>query len=426
MHLTVEHRKVLRGFEFHSLAMDTLHKILEETYKEEHYRVIAEMLVSKLLTKGIIVTEDSRQELIDLLKSQGINEKSIQKWWPLDQDTDLEMTEEDIDRVNSEFSALEENIPAVMESLIDDMSLKILKTLEETWSAETYREELARQEFEQRLQERWGPGIDKLKLFLAIAREFGANLNRTFRNEPHERISALVEVLTRLHARGCQVTEEILCLMSAGLADGAMARWRTLHEIAVVAFFLKEHGEEVAQRYIDHQIVESYGAACDYEACCTRLGYEPMSEAEFAEIRQAYDSVLEKYGPSFKKRYGWATGALASKDPSFKEIERRAGIDHLRGHYRMASHSVHANPKGVFFKIGLVDESACLLAGPSDMGLTDPGHGAAISLLQITTELGLMKPNLDTLVVLRILQRLSDTLGEALGEAQQDLESGSG
>jgi hypothetical protein len=404
-------------------AMNTLHNILEELLTEEPYRVFAEMLINKMASKGVILSEEAHQELLRLLKSQDFDEKSLEEWLPLEPDIEIEITEEDIDEINKKLSTLEEKIPVLMQSLIDDMSSKILNSLEESWPAQLHTEDKVRREFEERLQERWGLGIEKLRMFLTIAREFGSALNSTFRNAADQNIKALVEVLTRLHARGCQVTEEILCLMSAGYADGAMARWRTLHEIAVVAFFLKEHGEEVAQRYIDHETIESYRAACDYKDCCIRLGYEPMSESEFNEIKHAYDLALEIYGPSFSKQYGWAASVFADKDPSFKDIERKAGIGHLRGHYRLASHNIHANPKGVFFKIGLTDESACLLAGPSDMGLADPGQAAAISLLQITTELGLVKPNLDSLVVLRVLQRLSNEVEEALAKAHQNMES---
>ncbi|WP_217430933.1 DUF5677 domain-containing protein [Sphingomonas bacterium] len=56
----------------------------------------------------------------------------------------------------------------------------------------------------------------------------------------------LNDTMLHLHARACQVVFEIITLMENGLADGAMARWRTLHEITVVATILAEHGEELA------------------------------------------------------------------------------------------------------------------------------------------------------------------------------------
>jgi hypothetical protein len=201
-----------------------------------------------------------------------------------------------------------------------------------------------------------------------------------------------------------------------------MARWRTLHEIAVVAFFIKEHGEDLARRYADHQAVESFRAAKDYRACAEQLGYELMTQLEFDEIRRAHDAVVCRYGDPFKKQYGWAADALRSGQPSLRDIERAAGLSHLRAHYRLASHNVHANPKGVFFELGLLEEADVLLAGPSNAGLTDPGHGAAISLLHVSVAQGLIRPSLDSLVGLRILCKLTDEVGEAFGAVHQQLE----
>ena len=54
-----------------------------------------------------------------------------------------------------------------------------------------------------------------------------------------------VRVLLIRLVRACQVTDEIICLLENGFADGAMARWRTLHEIAVVAVVISQHGENL-------------------------------------------------------------------------------------------------------------------------------------------------------------------------------------
>jgi len=76
----------------------------------------------------------------------------------------------------------------------------------------------------------------------------------------------------------------------------------------------------------------------------------------------------------------------------------------------MASHNVHANPKGVFFKLGMLAESQVLLAGPSNAGLADPGHGAALSLSRVTAALvGLQQPpTLDNNVALLMMVQLGD------------------
>ena len=131
---------------------------------------------------------------------------------------------------------------------------------------------------------------------------------------------------------------------------------------------------------------------------------------------------MQQYGPPFWDPYGWAADALAPKQPTLRNIEESVGLDHLRAHYRMASANVHPNPKGVFFKLGLIGETDILLAGPSNAGLADPGHGAAISLMHVSAALGTIQPTADSLVGLQILARLVDEIGKAFLEAHKQLE----
>ena len=87
----------------------------------------------------------------------------------------------------------------------------------------------------------------------------------------------------------------------------------------------------------------------------------------------------------------------------------------------MASHGVHANPKGVFNQLGVLSDEV-LLAGPSNIGMADPGHNSAISLCQATAFLLTRLPTFESLVTLKIMERLTDEIGEALIEVHAALE----
>ena len=282
-----------------------------------------------------------------------------------------------------------------------------------------------RRSFESNLARAWRKPLDLLEMLLAIALEAGDEFNHEFRAAASEEQNYVFEVLTRLHARACQITSEILALLRSGYADGAHARWRSLHEIAVIGFFIKSSGNEVAERYLLHDAIESYKAARQYQEHCTRLGYESLSEEEFNEIESTYQHLISRFGPSYKGDYGWAAPVIGNDRPTFRDIEKKVELDHLRPSYRLASHNVHANPKGVFFKLGLYPGSQdILLAGPSNTGLADPGHGTAISLGQITVALLTTKPNIDRLVICDTLMRLEQEIGEELLETQKSLEEG--
>jgi len=89
-----------------------------------------------------------------------------------------------------------------------------------------------------------------------------------------------------------------------------------LHEVAVVASFVAAHGEDLAERYVLHQAVESNRAAHDYKACQQRLGYEPLAEKEVEAVQRSYDAVIAKLGKDFGKGdYGWAAQHLGIVKP---------------------------------------------------------------------------------------------------------------
>jgi len=201
-----------------------------------------------------------------------------------------------------------------------------------------------------------------------------------------------------------------------------MARWRTLYELSAVSLLMQRHGDDLAERYVAHQVVESLRAARLHRRHQERLGRALIEEQKVAELKRQYDLLEKKYGKEFTNSYGWASKHLEIGDPKLAQIIEAAGIDHLQPYYKLASHNVHANPKGIFFKLGMIGERKTLLAGPSNAGLTDPGHGAAISLVQVSTTLITLNPTLDRLLALKIMDALLDKIGNAFLSAHEQLE----
>jgi hypothetical protein len=403
--------------------MQILHKTLEEALGKLPEEIFAQLLARKLKAEGVKLSRREQRQLQAHILGGESNTLALRRWrWWEQQRITLEFTAEEIQEIERRFTReVADRVPQLLETLTAELATNVLVVLKRRWRGELRGQHREYAGFQRRLYRRWGEPLGLLRMLLTISREYGASVNQELRGSSVTDSPHLVEVLTRLHARACQIVDEIPVLLSAGFADGAMARWRTLHEIAVIALFVGEHGEQVAERYVQHQHVESRRAAHDYVACQERLGYEPLEPSELSDVEHAYKAVVARFGGAFTTQYGWAAQQFGIKKPSFSDIERAAGVDHLRAHYRMASHNVHANPKGVFFKLGLLEEADLLLAGPSNAGLADPGHSAAISLVQTSTPLGLLHPTLDNIVALRIMLELERESGQAFGAAHQQL-----
>lgn len=316
------------------------------------------------------------------------------------------------------------NVWDFLPDIINEITPPFYKILKNNISSLIRYRKRVRKHFEKRHMRKWRRPLELLEMLLEISLESGGSFNNAFRQEASDNQNYVFEVLTRSHARSCQICSEILALLRSGHADGAIARWRSLHEISVVCSFIKEHGNEVAERYILHDHIESHKAAIQYNEFSAALGYEPIPDEEIVDLKNIQDSLCSRFGKTYKNQYGWAATVLPQDNPNFRDIEEAVKLDHLRPFYKMASHNVHANPKGVFFRLGLYPTSKnILLAGPSNAGLADPIQNTAISLSQISTCLLTLEPNIDMLVTCNIFLQLEREIGALAVEIQQELES---
>lgn len=316
---------------------------------------------------------------------------------------------------------LERGLARSTEAIIDRMSKSLVSSLKRN-SSLPLEEERINAGFEERLRRTWRKPFRLLGMINGLAREVGAQLLERVRQAPDPKNRNMAKVLVELHVRACQVAAEVRALLRSGFADGAMARWRTLHEIVVVGVFILERGEEVAERYLAHESVEAHKAAKQYQKHYRRLRYDRISRKELRALARGYAEALRRYGKEFGNSNGWAAAALRVPRPNFDQIESAANLAHWRPFYRMASHNVHANVKGLTFRLGIMNWRRGPTAGASNYGLADPGQNTAISLAQITGAMATLAPSLDALVGLKAMDHLAREAGAAFVEVQRHIE----
>ena len=319
---------------------------------------------------------------------------------------------------------LVKRLTEITPTIIESAATTFLNPIKKYAKVGLRRKRRERQGFERRLAKHWAKPLHLLELTVEIAQEVAQGVGHQVAVGQVKVDEHTFRALWAIHARACQMSRAILALLRSGFADDAHARWRSLHELAVVGIFIGEHGEVVAERYLLHEAVQQRKLAQAYKEHEDRAGLQPLTQAEIELLDEQCEKLVARFGKSFNEDYGWAACAPGIKRPSLVEIERAVQLDHIRPYYRMASNNVHANAHGTFYKLGgFSPDLDILLAGPSNMGLADPGHGAAWSLTQNTAALVNTAPTLDSLTELTVLELLQEETGAAFLQAQKDAET---
>ena len=307
--------------------------------------------------------------------------------------------------------------------MTDEEAKKILERWKELAPVMMADRECERMEFESELLNRWKKPLELLDILLGVSAELGETFDRQFRDAAAASNDRVFIVLKFIHGRLCKVAGEIRLLLRLGYADGAMARWRTAYELAAIAFFVKKHGQDVAERYIAYQGIEAWKIVENYLKS-RGPDEDEFSEEDLQEAVKKRDRLCDIYGKEFAKPYGWAAKALKRKDVSFRDIEKESGISHLRPYYKTASHHVHAGVQGDRFSLGNPEGESreFLVAGPSIYGLADSGQDLAISVYQTCTCLLATRPTSEYLAVHDAMHLLLDETKDAFIEVHRDLE----
>jgi hypothetical protein len=277
--------------------------------------------------------------------------------------------------------------------------------------------------FERRNYRRWKKSLDLLEMLWIIAEEVGGILNESERPAAVLANDYQFEALVSLHARSLLVSREILCLLYGGFPDGALSRWRSLHELAVTAAFLDEQNQEVSHRYLASFPFAALRAAKQLNEHAERANMEPFSEEEIKAMVARCGAFEARFGKEMHKEYGWASVALSNPDPNFAQLEKAVSLDHWRPRYRWASQHTHGGYRPPLFMLGTAESTVPIhLVGQSNSGFTDPIHMTAISLHQATNSLLSIRPTVDNIVFMQIIRDLSNDVGQvALAIENQSL-----
>jgi hypothetical protein len=335
---------------------------------------------------------------------------------------------------NSILSELEKALdlevvaPEVFSAAFIDLFERVKKSCQE-YTLKTYRstapEMLQRHReevegFEERCFKRWKQAFDHIEMMWWIAQELGEMHGEEIKAEDGDDNNVIMAALAHLFPRALLLTREVICLLKGGFPDGALARWRSLHEISVTGMYVEKNGEEAATAYLLSFHFAARRAAHQMNEHSERAGINRVSEDELLKLDKRCSEAERLLGRVVKSDRDGEWPAITGTHTNFADVEKDVNMDHWRPYYKWASTHTHASHRPIDKLLGMLESSDNVnLIGPSNSGFVAPFQMTAISLAQITATYLLHLPNPDRIVHSSIMLKLADEMHDIAVEAER-------
>ncbi len=223
--------------------------------------------------------------------------------------------------------------------------------------------------FETELRNDYLQAFNYLDTFHFLYNHFGVEYFKSIETEIEQEKTF---ILKRLFFKAIQIGSEIFYLLKGGFPNGAVARWRSLHEITMTFIFLKRGSNDLIKMYNDYDVVEKYRRTKSVVEHHKTLGWpSPTEQKEI--LRLKVEEVKAKYGADFADSYGWTKLILPKGKRSISGIEEYVGFSHMRSQYSYAGDDIHAGVGGINTNHGTsLEENVPNWGGKNIFNFIDP------------------------------------------------------
>jgi hypothetical protein len=231
------------------------------------------------------------------------------------------------------------------------------------------------------VQRMWGEVLDRLDFLRHIVLEWNSAASQ-HREGAYSRPNTSF-ALDRLVARAYETVGEVITLARGGYADGALARWRSLHEVCVIAMFLGRQSDACALMYLEHHKVEELRLLRIDSSRGTAMAIDEGYGQYRRDLLGQTAALVTKFGKAFASDYGWASIELGRPKTTFRDLENHVGLETLRRGYQRANSAVHGGALATLSRVSL---------GPGviDGAWIPPAHGCEVALNHATASLSMM------------------------------------
>lgn len=376
---------------------ESIQELLERSIQDavSIEKLLPGMLASAAVRQGLTIPEselnsvssavlkakggsDSILELdLDMPCAMGITEAQVQATIQLLLD-DLAKFIPEAQKIWSD--AISEAIPEALKAVALCLDDEIMK------DALVHAQELGNEHAERvkEVQHLWGPAFAELDLMRHLVLEWSTNaiaLKKGSYSRPHTS-HALKRIVSRIY----EIVGEILVLTRAGYGDGALARWRSLHEICVVAMFLAQQTDPCAEMYLWHHKIEEL-KIWDEGLTVASAQTNSRKQRYVQELRGKKASMLSRFGDAFASDYGWAAVQLARPKVTFRHLEEQVGLEKLRRAYKRANSVIHGGSLATLTRVSI---------GAQEVDKSDlpPAYGCELAIDYTTASLAMLVADL--------------------------------
>ena len=386
----------------------SLHRLLTEamvSHMPDQARLLELLLIKKFRTQGLRISAKRRLFIETIVRAvangQPINGIALTAKRAID----LEFTSADIDAFSDQLQqALEKAAEATIRKTSKVISQTIVARARAT--AIEQRGAIARQT--QRWMRPWAAALDWCRAVVGFCQDAAfltAELPPARSDDRHVRLA-----LSSLHAHGCLISGEVLTLLESGYAAGALARWRALHEVAVVADFIAAKGTGVARRFLEHEAAN--------EKRMRSIAIRALSDGEeLRPMSRRHERILTRQTSEFESDYGWAAQDLGKRSPTLTDLQTPETREHWAYPYALACGAVHPRAASVAKPLGHTGESGLLLIGASSADVHIAADWTIARLVALTATCTLRGGSVDEVVALVALHNVGK-------RARREIESG--
>lgn len=399
--------------------MDKMMRVLETEIENIPRNLLRSTLANKLAEKGI-----TDNETIDAIVEHILSGKEEEFYWDdgSEEETVIELTDQDIEEISKKVNNfLEEGLSKIIQESINDCVNGSLQSYHQTSAKMLPKIRKATKGFENRTFKRWKPAFDHLEMMWHIAMELGEAHSKDFDSNHPEDTHIVMRAISEIFPKALIVTQEIICLLKGGYPDGALARWRSLHELTISAMYILQEGKEPALNYVLSFHFSARRAAHQLNEHAERARVEPFSDEMLRTFDNHCAEAEEQLGRKFDRDKDGEWPAINITHRNYADIERHVGMDHWRPRYKWASRHAHADFAPNDKLLGMSEaKNRITLVGASNSGFADPLMMTAISLAQITNTYLSVTPNFDRIVHSRVIFKLSDEMNDIAIKTRDD------